>query len=582
MMGRNNKHLVKGMIGYYRNIIKDANIKLYQTVSQYYFFDVQKDSVEKIQKELFEYLQDEEREITNEIKEEIDTLYEQGYLHPNSTQQIKCSIGNYEKAIQNGVSVMVFQVTQMCNLKCNYCPHAQENNTRMRKHANVRMSKEMALKGIDFLALHSDERETIDISFFGGEPLIEFGLIKETVLYAEEKLHRKDITFNISTNALLLSDEKIDFFANHKFCISISMDGPQNIHDKNRKDWNGKGSFHIVYNNFLKLEKAVRNTESRIIISAVLDKQCNLDGAERFFRQLESNKVTIQPALVDDLSSTIQHSMSDEFYWKMTYYKFLIMLFILKRLGERDIPITAGPLKTQLTDLYYMVRNVEYKLSPTLKYQLGDSEQSFLLYLNCQGNFYPVVGVNEEAEDMIIGNINSGIDLDKMEHLLQKASVYKSDCITCPAVAYCQLGITCCVEEKGVTEHIKQEYCENFIKLFHETIGLFLLEKEMKQYYRSSNHVQIIEESKDIKQVIFRTIEAVTLKRVTCTDNHINMPLTSREIGMSALELAYLLFELEKKYDITFDAEDVLDYRFSTIQKIETLILKKRSGFHEY
>ncbi len=531
---------------------------------------------------MFEYLQSEEKEITTKIEEEIDNLYENGFLRPNSIQQIECGIGNYERAVQNGISIMVFQVTQMCNLKCDYCPHAQKDNNRMRSHANIRMPKEMAFKGIDFLAAHSDEKKIIDISFFGGEPLIEFNLIKEIVLYAEGKLHNKHITFNVSTNALLLSEENIDFFAKHRFCISISMDGPRDIHDKNRKDWNGKGSFHRVYHNFLKLEKAFRNTESRIIISAVLDKQCNLDEAEWFFRQLESDKVTIQPALVDDLSSTIQHTMSDDFYWKMTYYKFLIMLDILKKLGKSDIPIVARPLKGKLMDLYYMFRDVEHNLSPILKYQLGDSEQSFLLYLNCQGNFYPVVGVNEAEYDMIIGSINSGIDLDKMEHLLQKASVYKSDCITCPAVAYCQLGITCCVEEQGITDHIKREYCESFIELFQEMIGLFLLEKEMSQYYKSLNHVQIEESDKDITQAILRTIEAITLKRVICTEKYADVSLMSREIGMSALELTYLLFELEKNYGITFEAEDVLDYRFCSVQKIVALIKKKRSRIHEY
>ena len=183
---------------------------------------------------------------------------------------------------------------------------------------------------------------------------------------------------------------------------------------------------------------------------------------------------------------------------------------------------------------------------------------------------------------MIIGSINSGIDLDKMEHLLQKASVYKSDCITCPAVAYCQLGITCCVEEQGITDHIKREYCESFIELFQEMIGLFLLEKEMSQYYKSLNHVQIEESDKDITQAILRTIEAITLKRVICTEKYADVSLMSREIGMSALELTYLLFELEKNYGITFEAEDVLDYRFCSVQKIVALIKKKRSRIHEY
>lgn len=563
----------------YRNMITNAGIMLYRTVDQHYFFDMQKDEVKKISKELYEFIENGQNEITSKLKEEIDNLKENGYLQTGGIRQIECCIGDYKRAVQTGVSIMVFQVTQMCNLKCGYCPHAQDDNSRMRKHANVRMSKEMALKGIDFLADHSEEKNVIDISFFGGEPLIEFDLIKETVLYAEEKLGDKQITFNISTNAILLTEEKINFLSKHKFSISISMDGPKNIHDKNRKDWSGNGSFQRVYENFLRLKKKVRNTESKIIISAVLDKQCDLDEAEAFFQYIESDKVIVLPALVDDLSSTVYHAMTDEFYWKITYYKFLVMLYFLKKINESDIPITARPLKNELSELYYDIRHVKHTVSPVLEYQIGDCGEAFKLYLNCQGNFYPIVGVNETENNMIIGSIDKGIVVDRIEHLLKIASIYKNDCKICPAAVYCRLGITCCVEEKGITEHIKREYCRDFIGKFHEAIGLSILADEVKEYYGEIHSTEItVGNRNEVIQHIFCVISNVTSERVKCLGKNIDEVLVSRNVGMSALELTCLLCELEKDYHITFGAEDVLDYRFCTIQNIAALILSKKGN----
>lgn len=569
----------------YRDTIDHADIVMYQTVNQHYIFDVQKDEVKKISRDLFEYISDRQREISIPITEELKKLEIDGYLQPNTIEKIECYIGDYEKIMQKGIDVLTLQVTQMCNLKCDYCPHAQDGNHYMRTHANVKMSREMAFKAIDYLANNSKERKSIDISFFGGEPLIEFDLIRYIVLYAEEKLSDKMLTFNISTNAVFLTDEKIDFFTEHKFCICVSMDGPENIHNRNRRDWGGKGSFASVYENFRKLEKAVRNTQSKVIINAVLDKECNIDEVECFFNQLESDRITVVPSLVDDLSSTKRHVMTDEFYWKSTYLKFLLMLNLLKRIDKKDLPIVSRVFKSGLYEfemIYDEFCKRGHTVYPILSYRVGDCEHSFRLYLNCQGNFYPTVGVNECENDMVIGNINEGISKSKMMNLLQTASAYKKDCRLCPAVSYCRLGVSCFVEEKGLTEHIRREYCESFLNLFHEAVGLYLLKEESKVYYQKSDYVCLsVEDSADVVQIVLQILSRIISKTVEYSEKNIEIPLVSREIGLSALELLYLLFELEKRYGITFEAADVRDYGFCSVQKIVDAILRKRSNEYE-
>lgn len=564
----------------YRDRMEKTSVIVFQTVNQYYLFDVQKDEVRKISKDLFDYIRKPQKGISRSAAKEWEDLEGDGYLQSNQIKEIKCCIGDYDRGMQKGISVLILQVTQMCNLKCEYCPHAQDGNPYMRTHRNEHMSKELAFRAIDYLADHSKERKSIDISFFGGEPLIKFDLIKETVFYAEEKLRDKTITFNISTNAVLLTDEIIDFFSKHRFCICVSMDGPEKIHDKNRKDWSGRGSFTKVYENFSRLKKAVENTQSKIIINAVLDLQCDIDEAECFFREIESEKVTVFPCLVDDLSSTDWHIMTDDFYWKSTYFKFLLMLSILEKIDKKDLPVTSKVFKSGIYEfemIYNAFCNRKHTVYPVMNYQIGDFERSFRLYVNCQGNFYPTVGVNENKEDMVIGNIEEGMCKEKMLHLLQTASFYKEECKMCPAVSYCRLGVSCFVEEKGLTEHIKQGYCKVFLQLFHEAVGLILLKEEREVYYQKPDPVSMsVEERDNVIHSVQQISMGIMSKSLDCSERCVKIPLLSREIGMSALELVYVLFELEKKYGITFGTEDVMNYGFCSVQNIADLILMKR------
>ena len=103
------------------------------------------------------------------------------------------------------------------------------------------MSLETAKKAILFYREHSRDKDRAIIGFYGGEPLLAFPLIVESVKYAEEIFAGVDISFNITTNATLLTDEIIDFLLDHHFKLTFSLDGPNEVQDKNRIFANGSG-----------------------------------------------------------------------------------------------------------------------------------------------------------------------------------------------------------------------------------------------------------------------------------------------------------------------------------------------------
>ena len=143
---------------------------------------------------------------------------------------------------------VILQVTQNCNLRCEYCVYSGSYINRV--HTNKRMSFETAVKTIDFLAAHSLNCNEVSIGFYGGEPLLEIELIKKAVSYAKEVFGEKKVNFNMTTNATLLNMDIADFLVQNDFNITISLDGPRNIHNKNRIFANSnKGTFDLIMEN---------------------------------------------------------------------------------------------------------------------------------------------------------------------------------------------------------------------------------------------------------------------------------------------------------------------------------------------
>lgn len=151
--------------------------------------------------------------------------------------------------VSTSTSLHIFVVTTVCNMACVYC---QANNGS--ECSNLYMDEETAEKAVD-IALESPTRD-LSFEFQGGEPLINYKIIKHIVEYAEAKKGNHCISYNIVTNLTLLEDEMIDFFKEYKFGVSTSLDGPINVHDKNRVYVNGKGTFEKVMDSVKRLREA--------------------------------------------------------------------------------------------------------------------------------------------------------------------------------------------------------------------------------------------------------------------------------------------------------------------------------------
>ncbi|HXH03537.1 MAG TPA: quinohemoprotein amine dehydrogenase maturation protein [Candidatus Competibacteraceae bacterium] len=142
------------------------------------------------------------------------------------------------------LSTIVLNVNTGCNLSCSYC--YKEDLTTAPK--GRRMDFATAVRSVELLLAQARERASVNIVFFGGEPLSNLALIRQVVDYAERRCAEQGLRpdFSLTTNGTLLTEETVDYLDRHRFGITVSMDGPREYHDRNRVTHKGRGSYDII------------------------------------------------------------------------------------------------------------------------------------------------------------------------------------------------------------------------------------------------------------------------------------------------------------------------------------------------
>lgn len=166
----------------------------------------------------------------------LEMLQPSGSLRPINPSSVK--VNAYP------LSTLVLNVNTGCNLSCTYCYKED-----LAKPADGRkMNFVTAARSVDLLLEAGAARDRVNIVFFGGEPLSNVALIKQVVAYAEAEAARagKSMDFSMTTNATLLTPPLIEYFDEHRFGISVSIDGPKDIHDRHRKSVGGRGTYDVV------------------------------------------------------------------------------------------------------------------------------------------------------------------------------------------------------------------------------------------------------------------------------------------------------------------------------------------------
>ena len=181
--------------------------------------------------------------------DDIEMLKREGKLFtPDSFRDMA---GVFKERSGNVVKALCLHVAHTCNLNCSYCFASQGKYHGER----ALMSFEVGKRAIDFLIENSGTRRNLEVDFFGGEPLMNWDIVKQIVCYARsvEKEHGKNFRFTLTTNGVLINDDVIDFANKEMSNVVLSLDGRREIHDATRVDYAGHGSYDRIVPKFQKL-----------------------------------------------------------------------------------------------------------------------------------------------------------------------------------------------------------------------------------------------------------------------------------------------------------------------------------------
>ncbi len=192
------------------------------------------------------------REDIEECYAQIVSLKNNGKLFTPDTFQPMA--GELKRKTSGVIKALCLHVAHSCNLNCAYCFASQGKYQGER----ALMSVETGKRALDFLIENSGSRRNLEVDFFGGEPLMNWDVVKQLVEYARsiEKEKGKNFRFTLTTNGVKVDDDVIDFSNREMSNVVLSLDGRKEIHDRYRVDYNGKGSWDLIVPKFQKFVEA--------------------------------------------------------------------------------------------------------------------------------------------------------------------------------------------------------------------------------------------------------------------------------------------------------------------------------------
>lgn len=321
------------------------------------------------------------------------------------------------------VKALCLNVAHDCNLRCTYC-FADTGNFG---HQRELMRLAVAKQAVDFLIQGSGSRKQLEIDFFGGEPLLNFEVVKDTVLYGEEQgaLYGKQIRFTITTNGMGLTKEIMDFCNEKMYNVVLSIDGRQEVNDKARYTPNGRGSVYqtIVpkYQEFVASRKGksyyVRGTFTRANLDFTQDV---IHLADLGFEQLSLEPVVAAENLPYALTEAELPAILRE-------YDTLAEVYLARYLDQKPF------------NFFHF--NVELKKGPCLYKRLsGCGAGHEYLAVTPDGELYPCHQFIGQPEYKL-GDVATGLVNKSLGEKLQDAHVlHKPECRKCWAKYYCSGG----------------------------------------------------------------------------------------------------------------------------------------------
>lgn len=337
-----------------------------------------------------------------------------------------------------GFKNMILEVTDACNMRCKYCVYS-DHYFNTRSHGDKLMSFNIAKKAVDDYMKNIIQVKKVEaavvpaVTFYGGEPLLNLDLIEKVVDYIKAKYPNEKCRFGLTTNGTLLDDRAIKVLCENDFVITISLDGDQADHDRNRVFKNGKGTYYVVMKNYKRLKQLY--PDMQIDISACFDYATNLDCMNDAFRE---NKMKIGNLAKIDAKNTRYYDLfTEEDKIKFSKRCDLIKQRVLNAIREGKSKDDLDPLDKQIYQVYSALSNNAMMGGRKVSCIPGEK-----IFVDLNGDYYACEKVDRNFK---IGDVHMGLDFERIAHMVSRFNEAKNKkCKNCEIEYDCDVCYANC------------------------------------------------------------------------------------------------------------------------------------------
>jgi len=463
------------------NLIEKPFVKIIRTDKAIYAFDINTGNILRISQKLSEVLDNwQENSELNYYRSSIEFIErlqkDEKIFLGNTVDMVRPNLtkDDLEKKTLKECNHLVLNITESCNLNCTYCIYSGAYPGR-RTRSNKVMSWDTAKKAIDLLARGSKSLSDSSIlGFYGGEPLLRFNFIRDCVDYANLELGNSPHLFSITTNGTMLNEDIIDYLVTNKFIITISIDGPKYIHDKNRRSIDDEGTFDKIIENIETLRDRCGESyfKDYVNLSSVLSPPYNLQLLNEFFSKFLAS---IRLSTIEYTSELYKDvSIHEDIGWDPLAK--IMKNFCLNQDTEKDfrsagIGVPYELFSRELRRIHNRVLDqpINHVQSVLGLCQPGKGRA----FVSCDGNIYLCERV-EGNENMLIGTVEDGIEPNKVIKIINNVSNLDfSRCKSCWVMKFCNLCFAHIVSNNNYSIDKWQFSCDGLKNHFAIALRLY-------------------------------------------------------------------------------------------------------------
>jgi len=423
-----------------------------------------KKTSDEIVSELLEKYNDREDVTAEELRfclEDVESLVKAKKLY--TEDNFADMAGTFKERSGNVVKALCLHVAHTCNLNCSYCFASQGKYHGER----ALMSFEVGKRALDFLIENSGSRRNLEVDFFGGEPLMNWDVVKDLVKYARsvEKEHNKNFRFTLTTNGMLIDEDVIEFANKEMSNVVLSLDGRKEIHDLTRVDYAGNGSYDRIVPKFKEL---VESRGGKGYYMRGTFTHANPDFTKDVFHMADLGFTELSMEPVVSASDDPMALTSEDLEIVKEQYEILAKEMIKRKNEGRGftfyhymIDLTAGPC------IYKRIS--------------GCGSGTEYMAVTPWGDLYPCHQFVGE-EEYKLGDIWNGVTNNSLREEFRSCNAYaRPDCKDCWAKLYCSGGCAAnAFHATGTIRGIYKPGCELFKKRIECAIMIKVAEDAAK------------------------------------------------------------------------------------------------------